>query len=202
MASTDLKIRARGLEAALKGLTDKQRRFVLEYAVSLNQSAAARKAGYKNAPKAGMELMKKATVQKALRCIIRPKMEKLELTVERVLTELAYCLFRDPADMANEHGIIDIDNLATLPESVRRCIDGIKAKQKVDQHGNLTQTLELKMVPKAKMIELAMQYLNLINAGGPETTDGKLDFDWEQLYQQNLQATDEVEGTVLRAEEG
>lgn len=72
-------------------LTEKQKRFVSEYLVDLNASAAAKRAGYseKTACEQGSRLLANVKVQEEIQKRQVKLQGKLEITQERVLEELA-----------------------------------------------------------------------------------------------------------------
>lgn len=71
-------------------LTERQKRFVDEYLVSLNATDAARKAGYsvKNADRIGPELLGKPWVYAAIQAKIKERRERTEITQDYVLKQL------------------------------------------------------------------------------------------------------------------
>jgi len=144
-------------------LNDRQRRFVAEYLVSLNGADAARRAGYAHAKVAAARLLKNPQVAAAIGNVRRNDLERLELTRERILQELACIALRDVADLCDEDGIIRINDLRQLPERVRRCVDSIKCKQHTDADGNISQSIELKLAPKNAAVELAMKHFGLLS---------------------------------------
>ncbi len=91
-----------GKEAALDmaGLTPKQERFVAEYLVDLNAAAAARRAGYseKTANRIASENLTKPDIQAAIQARRQELARKLEVSQERVLTELAAIAFHEAGD--------------------------------------------------------------------------------------------------------
>lgn len=164
----------------LDGLTDKQCRFVSEYLLTLNATDAARKAGYKQPNVASAKLMANSRIAKCIGNAQRQSLEKLELTREAMLRELAFCALRDPADLCDEHGAIITDDIRKLPERVRRCIDGIKQRITTDKDGNTTVVTELKLSPKIAAVELAMRHFAMF---APQQHELKLGIDWERLYE-------------------
>ena len=76
-------------------LTDKQKRFVDEYLVDLNATAAAKRAGYseKSASRIAIELLNKTHVSAEIQKRQAKLRGKLEITQERVLEELAAIAF-------------------------------------------------------------------------------------------------------------
>lgn len=162
------------------GLTDKQRKFVAEYMLTLNATDAARKAGYKQPNVTSAKLMANPLIAKQIDEAQRQGLEKLELSRDALLRELANCALRDVADLCDERGAIITDDLRKLPERVRRCIDGIKQRVTTDQNGNQTVTTELKLSPKIAAIELAMKHFGMLK---PVEHNVKMQFDWDALYE-------------------
>lgn len=81
-------------------LNEKQKRFVLEYLIDLNATQAAIRAGYskKTAYSMGQENLKKPEIQKAIQAKQNKLQNKLEITQERVLQELAQIAFAKASD--------------------------------------------------------------------------------------------------------
>ena len=73
-----------------KSFTDKQKRFVDEYLIDLNATAAAKRAGYseKSADKIGPELLGKTSIQEALSKALAKRSERTEITQDWVLSRL------------------------------------------------------------------------------------------------------------------
>ena len=83
-------------------LTSKQARFVAEYLVDANATQAAIRSGYsaKSAETIGLELLRKTQVAAALREKQQRVANKLGVTAERVVAELARLAFSDMAKFA------------------------------------------------------------------------------------------------------
>lgn len=167
---------------SLDSLTDKMRRFTLEYRLDYNGKAAAIRAGYpaKTAAVRASKLLKHPVIKAFLGKQERLDAEKLGLTRERILLELACLALRDPIDLCDEDGMIRIDDLRKLPSQIRRCIDGIKVKQTTDSDGNMSQMAELKLAPKTPAVELALKHFGLLM---PEKHELLVSpgFDWDSL---------------------
>lgn len=67
--------------------TEKQKRFVKEYLVDLNATAAARRAGYKD-PNIGRQLITKNNVSEAIQRAIADRNERTEITQDYVIEKL------------------------------------------------------------------------------------------------------------------
>ena len=83
-------------------LNQKQKRFVLEYLIDLNATQAAIRAGYseKTAYSIGQENLKKPEIQRAIQSRQVTLQNKLEITQEKVLEELAAVAFAKASDRA------------------------------------------------------------------------------------------------------
>lgn len=83
-------------------LTEKQERFVAEYLVDLNATAAAKRANYseRTAYSMGQRLLKKVEIQAAIQEAIKKRARRTEITQDMVLKELAAIAFSNGADFA------------------------------------------------------------------------------------------------------
>lgn len=154
-------------------LTPKQRRFIDEYLIDLNATQAAIRAGYseKTAYSIGVQLLKKLEIQAEIQKRRSRLQNKLEITQERVLQELAAIAFANGADYAkvvNSGLLPTVEMIPTkeLPPEKLPAIAGIKA----NQYG-----VEVKLHDKVKALELLGKYLGTFD-GGPaqEQTENNL----------------------------
>lgn len=78
-------------------LNERQKRFVDEYLIDLNATQAAIRAGYspKTANEQGAQLLAKLSVQQYLSKRMQDRIQRTEITQDRVLTELAKIGFAD-----------------------------------------------------------------------------------------------------------
>ena len=154
-------------------LTPKQRRFIDEYLIDLNATQAAIRAGYseKTAYSIGLQNLKKLEIQAEIQKRRNRLQNKLEITQERVLQELAAIAFANGSDYAkvvNSGLLPTVEMIPTeelLPEKLP-AIAGIKA----NQYG-----VEVKLHDKVKALELLGKYLGAFD-GGPaqEQTENNL----------------------------
>ena len=141
-------------------LTDKQKRFVDEYLVDLNATAAARRAGYKD-PNIGRQLITKNNVSAEIQKRQARLRGKLEITQERVLEELAAIAFANGTDFAtiNRNGLVRLVPTDDLPEDKKKAVASIKE----GQYGT-----EVKLHDKVKALELLGKHLGVFdNGNGP-----------------------------------
>lgn len=116
-----------------RDLTQKQRLFVDAYLISLNATQAAIKAGYsaKTAEEQGYQLLRKTSVASAIQKAMDKRAQKMEITAERVLTEIARIAYVDVSRAYDEKG--RLLPLHEMPEDVRRAIAGVEvAEERVD----------------------------------------------------------------------
>lgn len=160
-------------------LTAKQQRFVEEYLIDLNATQAAIRAGYseKTANEQGARLLANVSVRDAIDGAKVKRSNKLEITAERVLTEMARMAYYDPLDLieiardALPDEIADGVNLSEdgkiitglrsardikyLPEDIRRAIVGWG----YDRNQNFT----IKLADKGKALDQLARHLSLYN---------------------------------------
>lgn len=84
------------------GLTPRQERFVAEYLVDLNATAAARRAGYKD-PNIGRQLIAKNNVSEAIRAEKAARSQRTELTQDYVLAKLKAIAELEASDAQDSH---------------------------------------------------------------------------------------------------
>lgn len=93
----------------LRRLTDRQRRFVEEYLVDLKAGAAAVRAGYspRSAESLGAHLRNLPHVRAAIEAAMARRSQRLGITQDRVVTELARIAFADIREFVDwdEHGV-------------------------------------------------------------------------------------------------
>lgn len=140
-----------------KRLTDKQQRFIEEYPVDFNASAAAQRAGYspRTCGAAGHNLLQDDRIQKALGKHVKKLTDKAEVTVERVLKEYARLAFFDIGDLFDENG--DMLALQDMPEDARRAIGGID----VSQIGDEETVKKIKIIDKKGALDSIGKYLKM-----------------------------------------
>lgn len=78
-------------------LTDKQKRFVSEYLIDLNATAAAKRAGYKD-PNIGRQLITKNNVSAAIQKAMQSREKRTEITQDYVLQKLKEITDKEASD--------------------------------------------------------------------------------------------------------
>lgn len=141
-------------------LTDKQKRFVDEYMVDLNATAAARRAGYKD-PNIGRQLITKNNVSAEIQKRQAKLRGKLEITQERVLEELAAIAFANGTNFATitRNGLVRLTPTEDVSEEKKKAVASIKE----GQYGT-----EIKLHDKVRALELLGKHLGVFDSGnGP-----------------------------------
>ena len=152
---------AEGEGEKMRGLTPRQETFCMAYVANgRNATRAAVDSGYseKNAQKIGSQLIVKSrAVQDRIAELSAPILEKLEISAERVLDEVAACAF-GRADKVFRWGpggvlIIDMDQ---VPEEQRAAVAEVS-----QTFSESSSTVRLKMHDKLSALKLLGQYLKL-----------------------------------------
>ena len=139
-------------------LTEKQKRFVAEYLVDLNATAAAKRAGYKD-PNIGRQLITKNNVSAEIAKRREKLQSKLEITQETVLQELAAIAFANGTDFVTVTGagLLDVKPTSQVSKEKLPAIAGIKYSQ---------NGIEIKLHDKVRALELLGKHLGVFATGG------------------------------------
>lgn len=139
-------------------LTEKQKRFVAEYMVDLNATAAARRAGYKD-PNIGRQLITKNNVSAEIAKRREQLQSKLEITQETVLQELAAIAFANGTDFVTVTGagLLCVKPTNEVAREKLPAIAGIKYNQ---------MGIEIKLHDKVRALELLGKHLGVFATGG------------------------------------
>lgn len=141
-------------------LTPKQKRFVAEYLLDLNATAAARRAGYsaKTADRIGPELLGKTCVSEAIQQAIREREERTEITQDMVLRETAKLAFFDIRKIFDKDGKpLDISK---LDADTAAALVGLDVQDVADNDGDYVGFVKkYKMADKLKALELLGKHL-------------------------------------------
>lgn len=155
-------------------LTDKQAAFVQEYLVDLNATQAAIRAGYspRSASELGARLLAREHVQEAVRQAQAQRAERVALTADRVVRELARIAFSDPRDLM-EWGP---DGVVLRPSAE------LSAEQaaSVAEVAGSTSGPRLKKHDKVKALELLGRHIGLFTERVQNSVSGNLSISWEK----------------------
>lgn len=147
-------------------LTPRQKRFVAEYLIGLNATAAAKRAGYsdKTAYSIGQENLKKPEIQNAIQEAIQKRQERTKISQDKVLLECAKLAFFDIRKLFDENGKpLDITK---LDDDTAAALVGLDVQDVADGDGNYVGFVKkYKMADKIKALELLGKHLG---AWGPQ----------------------------------
>lgn len=153
-------------------LTPKQKLFCDYYLISLNATDAAVKAGYskKTAKEIGAENLTKLHIQEYLESRMNKRAEKLEITADKVISEIAKLAFANTTDILEitDSGVV-IKDLSKLDTT---CI--ASAEEVFDKEG-IKLGVKLKLHDKTKNLELLGRHLGLFKDKVEHSFDEKVE---------------------------
>lgn len=155
-----------------KGLTPKHQRFVDEYLVDLNATAAYGRAGYTargNAAEVNAcRLLRTAKVAAAVQEAMKAREQRTHITQDRVLQELARIAFFDIRKLYNDDGTLK--SPTDLDDDAAAVLSGVDVVEQgaveMDEDGNLQSvplfTKKAKVFDKGAALTLAMRHLGML----------------------------------------
>lgn len=141
-------------------LTPKQKRFVAEYLVDLNATAAAIRAGYskKTANRIASENLSKLDIQAAIQDAMKQREQRTEITQDMVLRETANLAFFDIRKMFDKNG--KPLGISELDAETAAALVGLDVQDVADNDGNYVGYIKkYKMADKIKALELLGKHL-------------------------------------------
>jgi phage terminase small subunit len=148
-------------------LTPRQQRFVNEYVIDLNATAAAKRAGYseKAAKQQGTRLLTYASVTQAIDAALEKRAKATEITAERVLTELALLGFANMLDyiVPQGDGSAFVD-LTDLTREQAAAIQELTVEEFMDGKGEDARPVrrtKFKLAAKRDALELLGKHIGL-----------------------------------------
>lgn len=148
-------------------MTPKQKRFVDEYLVDLNATAAAKRAGYnpKTAYSIGQENLTKPEIQSAIQEAKANRQKRTEITQDMVIAELAKLGFFDIRKLFDRDGkpldVIQLDG------DTAAALVGLDVQDVADPDGAFVGYVKkYKMADKIRALELLGKHLGVFASGG------------------------------------
>jgi phage terminase small subunit len=148
-----------------KELTKKQQVFVAEYLVDLNATRAAIAAGYSkhSAEITGCKLLRNAKVSEQISKKTAKRFEKLEITADRVLQEIAKLAFLDPRKFYDENG--NLKPVTELDDETAACLASVEVFEEFagrgDEREKIGQTKKVRFADKGMNLERLGKHLKL-----------------------------------------
>lgn len=155
-------------------LTARQARFVQEYLVDLNASAAARRAGYspRSAETNGNRMLRNAQVAAAVRVAKAERERRTEITTDRVLRELARVAFFDPRKLFGADG--QPLPIAELDDDAAAVVAGLEVSVTHNDDGSVTRVAKIKLADKLAALEKLGRHLGLFDKGTPGSAENPI----------------------------
>ena len=150
-----------------KKLSPKQKAFVAEYLIDHNAAQAAIRAGYsiKGARQTAFKLLTKADIQAALEAKQATIDEKLEITAERTLKEIARVAFSDVRKLFDAKG--NLRSLHELDDDTAATLAGVEIIKTTSVDGDddevsiEIQTHKIKIADKLSALDKLARHLGL-----------------------------------------
>lgn len=144
---------------AVRRLTPRQARFVDEYLVDLNATQAAARAGYSD-PGKGRQLVTKGNVAAAIAARTHARQERVEVTQDNVVRELARIAFADRRSLMRWGP----DGVTLLPSS-ELTVDQAAQVAEVSETVTLAGgSIKIKTHDKVRALELLGRHLGMFEA--------------------------------------
>jgi phage terminase small subunit len=146
-------------------LAPRQTQFVAEYLIDLNATRAAERAGYspKTAYSQGQRLLKHVEVKRAIQAAMDKRADKLEITADRVLQEIAKLAFNDPRKFFEDDG--SLKRIQDLDDDTAACIAGMEVIELFEGSGEQKHAYgllkKLKIADKGQNLERLGRHLKL-----------------------------------------
>ena len=156
MADAHLANSAAGELDRTQCLTARQTRFVEEYLIDLNATAAAKRAGYseKSAYSLGQRLLKHPGVAEAVDAAIQERTERLGLQADDVVLELRRIAFSDIIDyMEWDSSTVRVKKSHEIPTEARRAIAGMTR--------SANGSVQVKLHGKVRALEMLAKHLGM-----------------------------------------
>lgn len=144
-----------------KKLNEKQELFVAEYLLDGNATRAAKASGYSEdtAGSIGHELLKKPEIAEAIAAAFNKRLQRLELSADRVLQELAKLAFYDPRAFYKADG--SLKHPTELDDNTAAALAGMDIEEAYEHFGKG----QAKPTGVIKKIKLADKGQNLERLG-------------------------------------
>ncbi|MBN3853819.1 terminase small subunit [Paraburkholderia sp. Ac-20340] len=147
-------------------LSEKHQRFIGEYLIDLNATQAAIRAGYSAATaySQGQRLLKHVEVAKAIRSEKKARADRMRVTQDRVLLEVARIAFFDPRKLFNSEGApIPINQ---LDDDTAAALAGVEVLEEYEGSGEerrfIGYTKKYKVADKNTALTNAMRHLGML----------------------------------------
>jgi phage terminase small subunit len=140
-------------------LTDKEAMFCQQYLVHFNAKRALREAGYSDGMLAH-NIMKRPIIKRYISILQDDLIDRLKVSQERVITEIAASAFFNPADLYDEQG--KLLPATSLPSHAVRALKKIREKVlQVGDNGEKILERQYEMNDKLGALDMLAKHLGL-----------------------------------------
>lgn len=148
---------------AARDLNDQQKRFVAEYLIDLNATAAAARSGYAHSNTQGPRLLGNVSVAAAIAAALAERARRCGIDADRVLKELAAVAFSDLGELIEftAEGF-RFKDAGAVSEAARRAVSGIKVRREAGgPNREPAEVVEFKLWPKVESLNLLGKHLGM-----------------------------------------
>lgn len=143
-------------------LTPKQRRFVSEYLKDQNGTQAAIRAGYSK--KTAQQISSRLLLNVVIRQIIEQKLQKHDITADRVLQELSRLAFSDLRSLYNPDG--SLKPVHEWSDDAARAVAGVESEEIFEGAGQdrkyVGDLAKVKLWSKPQTLEVLARHFKLL----------------------------------------
>ena len=161
----DLDLRLGYNSAMGNKLPNRQARFVAEYLIDLNATKAAIRAGYskKTAYSQGQRLLKNVEIASQVADKTGKRLDRLEISADRVLQELAKLAFYDPGALLESDG--SMKQIREIDDLTRMAVAGLEVTELFEGTGDEKHAYglckKIKLADKGQNLERLGRYFKL-----------------------------------------
>ncbi|EJZ17377.1 terminase small subunit [Rhizobium sp. Pop5] len=141
-------------------LTARQRLFVAEYLKDLNATQAAVRAGFSGKSKdTPVRLMANEAVRAEIERALGARLEKLEITAERVLAAIADIAFGDVRDVFDEEGALKAPS--EWDDRTAAAVAGLELNTLAKARGDVVHVAKIKRADRLKALDMLARHHSL-----------------------------------------
>ncbi|RUM19321.1 terminase small subunit [Rhizobium vallis] len=143
-------------------LTARQRLFVAEYLKDLNATRAALRAGYSENSNANRNrLMANEAVRAEIDRVLGQRLERLEITAERVLSAIAEIAFGDVRDVFDEEGALKAPS--EWDDRTAASVAGLEINTSAKAKGEVVHVAKIKRADRLRALDMLARHHSLYN---------------------------------------
>lgn len=143
-------------------------RFITEYIVDCNRTAAVMRAGFTNNPRSARtiawKLLKDPDVRREIDKQLEARQKRTLITADRVLAEMYEIAMADIGEAFDANG--NIKPMKDIPEHIRRAMAGIEIFEEFEGKGDEKKfsgyTKKVRFCDKTKALEILARHLKLL----------------------------------------